>query len=1054
MSRRLSTRQQNNVKKATTTEVASSDVDEKSASPVNFIGVKQYYTQEQRLKSFTSPPARKRQSNAKKGSKASKWSWPANHPSAELMARAGFYFKPTQGEEDNAACFLCQKNMSFWEPEDDPAEQHGRHGTTCGWALTMCSDLVVDGQMATEPLGEEMCRARRMTFDQWWPHEGKKEWKPTVEKVVMAGFIFRPRGEGDDTVYCPYCSLSIDAWEQNDDPREAHKSLGSGDCVFLRHTANASVPTANENEDNVVQPSDAGEVEEQSSSKRRVSRARKPPTTTQRKKTTPRGQPDPEEKQNPALKNGGAEDDGGESKKPARGKKRGSAAMEEGGKKLLFPNVGENTANIVDAQQPPIGGHETQKPRPTKRRVTRASMANQPSTLNLIVNAPDHLTHGDGEDVGSMSIHNTPVKPKPKEKKKATRPSTSSKPTKGTKKASSKVLVNAPRPSDEEIDRELEREIMEGFRDPDDDEKQKEDVSAIAPNHESSDSEGSNEPTEPEATQPPLKKTTRRLTRTKPASRRSPTPDSTGPIDDQEHQPKPRRKKLTRTKPKNTVPTDTQSAVGDVTNLEDPNEIESTTGTPPTPQAVCDNPIATCVVESNDEPALGHPVQTATPQQVEFAPLGSEPEPEEQAPVPTPTADPPSTDAAIETALLVKKVDDPRQENSQDPQKTPSAQLVVARSTSISPTKDKDMKRKSDVVTDDGQDRRTSKKRKTVKAVKAAKPRASPKKKGSVVPIPSETPQRPRQADQAGAVAPKNSIGNNAEGVQSSVLPTLEYVSATAPKDDVELPSTHDDSVTEEQETILDDFGDNPLLGEEDARLAIIKGSTSEDNTIDVILNGYARPREAALQKTGQAETAPTSEADKTRSSPCVPSDTGSQDSISNTQFSMPASQMTVATSFHGSIKGVSFIRTAEEPAIVEQHVSPTEDVREQSIVVSPKQSRTPLSVLSKSHNGALALMTPRNRAEDVSFAPVQSQKPWKSTDVEVYIDGLKENQEIEPRVKGLSESERGMTVAEWIMDVSTRAEKQLIQKGELLVRFFEDEAERAVSAIEAIETE
>lgn len=99
------------------------------------------------------------------------------------MARAGFYFKPTQGEEDNAACFLCQKNMSFWEPEDDPAEQHGRHGTTCGWALTMCRDLVVDGKIVAEPLGEEMCRARRMTFDQWWPHEDKKGWKPTVEKV-------------------------------------------------------------------------------------------------------------------------------------------------------------------------------------------------------------------------------------------------------------------------------------------------------------------------------------------------------------------------------------------------------------------------------------------------------------------------------------------------------------------------------------------------------------------------------------------------------------------------------------------------------------------------------------------------------------------------------------------------------------------------------------------------------------------------------------------------------------------------------------------------------
>lgn len=99
------------------------------------------------------------------------------------MAKAGFYFKPAVGDEDNAACYLCQKNMSQWDPEDDPAAEHIRHDTTCGWALTTCQELVVDGDFIDDPMGEKMCDARRMTFDKWWPHESKKGWRPSVENV-------------------------------------------------------------------------------------------------------------------------------------------------------------------------------------------------------------------------------------------------------------------------------------------------------------------------------------------------------------------------------------------------------------------------------------------------------------------------------------------------------------------------------------------------------------------------------------------------------------------------------------------------------------------------------------------------------------------------------------------------------------------------------------------------------------------------------------------------------------------------------------------------------
>ena len=36
------------------------------------------------------------------------------------MAQAGFYHCPTDNEPDVAICFVCQKELDGWEPEDDP----------------------------------------------------------------------------------------------------------------------------------------------------------------------------------------------------------------------------------------------------------------------------------------------------------------------------------------------------------------------------------------------------------------------------------------------------------------------------------------------------------------------------------------------------------------------------------------------------------------------------------------------------------------------------------------------------------------------------------------------------------------------------------------------------------------------------------------------------------------------------------------------------------------------------------------------------------------------
>lgn len=95
MSRRLSTRQQQskgktaakNQQEAPESDVESIDLDiSRPAKSTKLVGgVKAYITYEQREKSFKTAVTRKRASNAKKGSKTQKWTWPEDHPSAEAV---------------------------------------------------------------------------------------------------------------------------------------------------------------------------------------------------------------------------------------------------------------------------------------------------------------------------------------------------------------------------------------------------------------------------------------------------------------------------------------------------------------------------------------------------------------------------------------------------------------------------------------------------------------------------------------------------------------------------------------------------------------------------------------------------------------------------------------------------------------------------------------------------------------------------------------------------------------------------------------------------------
>lgn len=99
------------------------------------------------------------------------------------LARAGFFYYPVPANPDNVACFLCHKSLDGWEKGDDPLAEHLKHAPDCGWAIV--ATIGSQGAELSEeyPCSTRMIEARKATFADKWPHEGKKGWKCKVKQV-------------------------------------------------------------------------------------------------------------------------------------------------------------------------------------------------------------------------------------------------------------------------------------------------------------------------------------------------------------------------------------------------------------------------------------------------------------------------------------------------------------------------------------------------------------------------------------------------------------------------------------------------------------------------------------------------------------------------------------------------------------------------------------------------------------------------------------------------------------------------------------------------------
>lgn len=228
-----------------------------------------------------------------------KVSWPHARPTAAQLAKAGFYFTPAPTEfgGDLVTCYMCGSGIDGWEPEDDPIKVHSENCTSCPLAIIQSkpwesdeehdpfSELVLSSRlqtyyqpMTTEELEEVIVNSTaeisenaspskaallsvstlQLMGTSVWPHDSKKGWTPTSERMARAGFFYSPNQTGEDYGLCPYCNLGLDGWEPNDDPMLEHQRRSPG-CIFFRSLPVSEIPkTAAEHSTIEFSDSDAG----------------------------------------------------------------------------------------------------------------------------------------------------------------------------------------------------------------------------------------------------------------------------------------------------------------------------------------------------------------------------------------------------------------------------------------------------------------------------------------------------------------------------------------------------------------------------------------------------------------------------------------------------------------------------------------------------------------------------------------------------------------------------------------------------------------------------
>ncbi|RDB15341.1 Protein bir1, partial [Hypsizygus marmoreus] len=166
-----------------------------------------------------------------------KWPHPAHFTAtSESLAEAGFYFNPSLEDRDNVTCYMCDKQLSDWEAQDDPFDIHWeKRGVKCCWAAVRCGlrgDMDRHGAFifpdkSRLPSSKAMERARLETFSagDGWMHDQDANHGANSRKMAHAGFVYTPQHAGDDLATCLYSKPASRQSRAASTSKQQHKEL-------------------------------------------------------------------------------------------------------------------------------------------------------------------------------------------------------------------------------------------------------------------------------------------------------------------------------------------------------------------------------------------------------------------------------------------------------------------------------------------------------------------------------------------------------------------------------------------------------------------------------------------------------------------------------------------------------------------------------------------------------------------------------------------------------------------------------------------------------------
>ncbi|CEH19092.1 Apoptosis inhibitor IAP1 and related BIR domain proteins [Ceraceosorus bombacis] len=178
--------------------------------------------------------------------------WPhtgkSKYPSPSQLAAAGFHFSPTHSSPDRCLHIFCEAAVEDWKDGEEASDRLMEMMADCPFAKIVLSARAADKgnklwreseeNVELLPSSNEMYEARKATFGDAWPHDGKRGWKPTSAKLAKAGFHFTPAPDEEDEAdraTCIYCDRALGGWEKADDPIEEHRRR-EPECPYFTAT--------------------------------------------------------------------------------------------------------------------------------------------------------------------------------------------------------------------------------------------------------------------------------------------------------------------------------------------------------------------------------------------------------------------------------------------------------------------------------------------------------------------------------------------------------------------------------------------------------------------------------------------------------------------------------------------------------------------------------------------------------------------------------------------------------------------------------------------------